>query len=158
MQTCETTNQTATKQSFKDWLRISINYRNTYWISWINWSTWKKWANRFARNPSFSQRCAIYLIFQLLILVTSFVGLCCIFSEREREREKERERETESLNKVWHVSWKSSMKVSHGSCWESWCRADGIFRLRTSFWADTWLCPTVSKEVQSAGVQKFRRG
>lgn len=66
------------------------------------------------------------------------------------------------LSKMWTKfdmfleMFSDEREFSDGFCWDSWRRADGIFRLRTSFWADTSLCPTVSKEVQSVGVQKLR--
>ena len=79
MQTCEATNEMATKQSFEGWPGISINQQNTYWISWTNRSTWKSESTDLLKILRFGQRCVIYLIFQLLLLVwaqrvTSFVA------------------------------------------------------------------------------------
>jgi hypothetical protein len=145
MQTCEATNEMATKQSFEGWPGISINQQNTYWL--VETIDLPEKVSQQTCSKSFVWPAVCHL--PDLSITPSGLGsksdiLCCILSKMWTKFD------------MFLEMFSDEREFSDGFCWDSWRRADGIFRLRTSFWADTLLCPTVSKEVQSVGVQKLR--
>jgi hypothetical protein len=145
MQTCEATNEMATKQSFEGWPGISINQQNTYWL--VETIDLPEKVSQQTCSKSFVWPAVCHL--PDLSITPSGLGsksdiLCCILSKMWTKFD------------MFLEMFSDEREFSDGFCWDSWRRADGIFRHRTSFWADTLLCPTVSKEVQSVGVQKLR--